>query len=75
MIVYCFKNRNSHQTVLGQIESNSRPQNKSQLKIEICVGKGKTLWEKEKMPVTSIFSFTHKVLKCFFKSRDSVEKS
>ena len=33
-------------------------------KIEICFGKDrKTLWEKEKMLVTSIFSFSHNVFK------------
>ena len=35
-------------------------------KIEICVRKRlKTLWEKEKMQVTSIFSFSHIVFKSF----------
>ena len=35
-------------------------------KTEICLGKGtEQLWEKEKMLVTSIFSFSHNVLKRF----------
>ena len=48
-------------------------------KIEICLGKGikgyKTLWEKEKMPVTSIFSFPHNVFKGLFPRVDRYKTS
>ena len=44
----------------GEIERVCKQHNKA----EICYGKGrKTLWEKEKMLVTSIFSFSHNVFK------------
>ena len=45
---------------LVQIESICRREIKLGRKIEISFGKGrKTMWEKEKMLATSIFSFSH----------------
>ena len=45
---------------IPQIQSICRRQNKSDRKIEILLWEGlNTLWEKEKMLVTSIFSYFH----------------
>ena len=58
--LYC-KQRNFQLVETGSI---CRQQNKCDLKIKCCCWKGeKTLWEKEKILVTSIFSFSHNVFR------------
>ena len=58
-----------YQTTKFKTAPNSKhvqDDNKSEWKFEICFVKGKkALWEKEKMVVTSIFSFSHYVFKAF----------
>ena len=59
-------------TKLSQLEACADDKINVTEKLKICVGKGrKTLWEKEKMLVTSIFCFFHNVFcvipQCFQK--------
>ena len=48
---------------LVQVERICRRQNKYDRKIEICFWNGRTIWEKEKMLVIHIFSFSQNVKK------------
>ena len=50
---------------LSELKAFAEDKSSVTQKLGICFGKGRKPWEKEKMLVTSIFSFSYNVFKSF----------